>query len=74
MKFKTWNGLSPNKTCPGALISDAWLETLLTRPKPVVMPPKPPETMCIAQEKEIKELKERLSWFEQIVNMIFRRV
>lgn len=64
---------SPSKTCPGSLLDDKWLKTLLTRPKPVITPSKPLETMCIAQEEEIKKLKEQLSWFDRIVSAIFRR-
>lgn len=62
------------KTCPGSLITDAWLKELLRRPVAVVaIPPKPPENMCIAQEKVIEEQKQKLAWYEQIFQWIATR-
>lgn len=59
------------KTCPGSLITDAWLKTLLTRPVVVTnISLKPIENMCISQEMEIKELKAKITWFQEIFNWI----
>ena len=59
-----------DKTCPGSLITDTWLKTLLTRPTMPVAGPKPPETMCIAQEQTIKDLKKKLTWFETVFSWL----
>lgn len=53
------------KTCPGSLITQAWLDELLKRPVPVILPPKPVENMCVVQDKEIAELKRKLSWYDK---------
>ena len=55
-----------DKTCPGSLINDLWLKKLLTRPVTIITTPKSPETMCIAQEKVIKEQKEVIAWYEKL--------
>lgn len=55
-----------DKTCPGSLITDTWLKTLLTKPVPItVIPPKPVENMCVAQEQIIAEQKVKLTFFEK---------
>ena len=64
---------TPWKTCPGSLISDAWLRTLLTRPIATPIVPKPPEKMCIAEEKIIAEQKAKISWFEQFIAWVSSR-
>jgi len=61
-----------SKTCPGLLLTKQWLATLLIRPVDVLIPPKPIERTCVAQEAEIKELKERLKWYEIVLNFFFR--
>lgn len=38
-----------NKTCPGSLITQAWLDTLLRRPIVVPLPPKPEDSLCVAE-------------------------
>lgn len=69
-----------NKTCPGELITQNWLDTLLKRPEIIHIPDKPADRMCMAEEtkineleKEVKYYKERLSWYEQLVNWFFGR-
>lgn len=54
-----------SKTCPGSLITDKWLVTLLKRPVVTNIPEKPMEVRCVAEEAQIKSLKEQLSWFDK---------
>jgi len=58
------------KSCPGSLLSDAWLTTLLTRPTPVVVPPKPLQNMCYAQEQIIAEQKVQIAWYVSLINSL----
>lgn len=62
----------PQKTCPGSLITDKWLKGLLVRPEIISdVSPKPLESMCVAQEKELTELKKEVEgyrkWFDWFV-------
>lgn len=59
------------KTCPGSLITNAWLNTFLTRPSAVIPPLKAEENTCIAQEKEIVHLKEVVTWYETLVQKFY---
>ncbi len=61
------------KTCPGSIITKAWLKNLLVRPVVFQAPEKPVENMCIAQEKIIAEQKEKLAWYESIFQWIAER-
>jgi hypothetical protein len=72
MKFDTWNGKQPFKTCAGSLLDQQWLATLLIRPVETPIPPKPIERTCVAQEAEIAQLKERLKWYEIVLNFFFK--
>lgn len=60
-----------SKTCPGSLLDEQWLATLLIRPVETPIPPKPIDRTCVAQEAEIKQLKERLKWYEIVLNFFF---
>lgn len=71
--FKFHREFATGKTCPGSLITPVWLQKLLERPAPVVLPPKPIENMCVAQEKIIAEQKEKLAWYEEIFKWIAER-
>jgi len=71
--FKFHREFAKDKTCPGSLITTAWLNDLLKRPTPVVVPPKPPESMCIAQERVIAEQKKTIAWYEEIFEWIAER-
>jgi hypothetical protein len=51
-----------SKTCPGSLITQAWLDELLKRPVPVVVPPKPIESMCVVPV--VQEVKKPFSWYD----------
>ena len=62
---------SKGKTCAGSLLTDEWLATLLIRPVETPIPPKPIDRTCLAQEAEIKQLKERLKWYEIVLNFFF---
>ena len=62
-----------SKTCPGTLITQEWLVELLKRPTPAVIPPKPIETTCVAQEKEIQALKEQVKWWEKLLSFFLRK-
>lgn len=63
-----------SKTCPGSLITNDWLKKLLVRPVVVEnIPLKPLEVTCIAQEKEIKELKAKLAWYESVFKWFAER-
>ena len=64
---------SPQKTCAGSLLGDTWLKTLLTRPIATPIVPKPPESMCIAEEKIITEQKAKISWLEQFIAWVSSR-
>lgn len=57
-----------DKTCPGTLITDQWLQDLLTRPKPVPVIPK--LDTCIAEKAEIAILTKKVSWYTSIVDKI----
>ena len=60
-----------NKTCPGSLITSAWLKSLLERPIIIQnIPLKPILNTCIAQEAEIKDLKAKISWFQEVFDWI----
>ena len=59
-----------SKTCPGSLITSEWLAKLLIRPVVTSIPPKPVEMRCVAEEAEIKALKEQLSWFDRLVTLL----
>lgn len=61
-----------SKTCPGSLITDQWLATLLIRPIETPIPPKPIERTCVAEEAQIKELKERLKWYEILRDALYQ--
>lgn len=65
---------SPVKTCPGSLLNQEWLNKFLERPVPVVIPPKPVENMCVAQEKEIAKLKEQLAWYDKLLTWFFSKI
>lgn len=67
--FEFHRDFATGKTCPGSLITPKWLTDLLVRPSTVI-PPKPVEKMCVAQEKEIVELKKKLVWYEEIFKWI----
>lgn len=67
-RVKYHRDFTPSKTCPGSLIDSKWLVQLLQRP--IVVVDKPVEKMCIAEEKEIVVLKERVKWYEDIFNWI----
>ena len=62
-----------SKTCPGSLITDKWLATLLIRPVETSIPEKPVEMRCVAEEAQIKALKEQLSWYDKLLSLFFRK-
>jgi len=62
-----------SKTCPGSLLDDEWLKILLTRPVMTSIPEKPVEMRCIAEEAQIKALKEQLSLFDKLLSWFFRK-
>lgn len=59
-----------SKTCPGSLITDKWLATLLKRPVVTSIPEKPVEMRCVAEEAQIKALKEQLGWFDKLITLL----
>ena len=59
------------KTCPGVLLDKEWLATLLIRPVETSIPPKPVEVRCVAEEAQIKALKEQLSWYDKLLSWFF---
>lgn len=69
-RVKFHRDYATDKSCPGSLITKQWLKDLLTRPIPITVPAKPPESMCIAQEKIIAEQKVKISALEAFINSI----
>lgn len=61
---------STDKTCPGGLMTQSWLLDLLKRPTPVVVAPKPPESMCTAQEATIVEQKKQIGRLQELVQSL----
>lgn len=59
-----------DKTCPGSLITDAWLKDLLKRPAPVVE--KPEDSKCAALEKIIIEQKGIIANLQELVRSLIR--
>lgn len=60
MKYETWNGQPPKKTCPGSLITSQWLSELLKRPDPSP----PPKEACVYEKEVIEAQRKELesSW------------
>lgn len=71
-RVKFHRDYATSKTCPGSLITKQWLSTLLIRPVETPIPPKPIERTCVAEEAEITQLKERLKWYEIVLDFLFR--
>jgi hypothetical protein len=67
MIYNTWNGKQPIKTCPGSLITDAWLKQLLTRPAPVVPSTVIPTQFCTAEKNVIELQKSQISSLNSII-------
>lgn len=52
------------KTCPGSLITDAWLKNILTRPLPVIPKDTPPTTLCTS------DVVQKANWWDTLVAFI----
>lgn len=70
-KVKFHRDFATNKTCPGSLISKAWLTELLKRPVVVSVAMKPADKLCLAEEKTVSEQEAELSglrkWWEWFI-------
>ncbi len=53
------------KTCPGNLITDAWLAAILQRD---IIPPK--ENQCIAEKAVIAEQQKQLDWYGKLIEVL----
>lgn len=70
-RVKFHRDYATSKTCPGSLLDKQWLATLLIRPVDVVIPSKPIEHTCVAQEAEITQLKQSLRWYDYLLSWMF---
>lgn len=60
-----------DKTCPGSLITDKWLDDILAEPiaTPIV---KPIENSCYQEKETIKLQQQKLSMWEAFIKNLFR--
>ncbi len=58
------------KTCPGSLITQAWLDQLLARPGSIVAPPNSPESRCDAEIAQIKEQQQTITLLQQWIEAL----